>query len=147
MEVVSGIVHLMSSKAARRRRRETARRKKQKRLRKSGRVPQHTRTERKRAEAERKRQREADQRRQAWLGRAVLPVVASASVASVMFLPLTGVSSGRHSYPYLSAAELAWPGNPELPHMPEPGMTFDTPWAGPGTARVNVIVGPVLPTI
>ena len=139
----------MSSKAARLRRRQVARRKKQKRLRKSGRVPQHTKAERKRAEAERQRQRqrEADQRRQAWLGRAVLPVVASASAASVMFLPLAGVSSGHHSYPYLSAAELAWPGNPEPPHMPEPDMTFDTPWVGPGTARVNVIVGPVLPTI
>ena len=47
----------------------------------------------------------------------------------------------------LSAAELAWPGNPDTPHMPESDVTFDTPRAGPGTARVNVMVGPVIPTI
>jgi hypothetical protein len=47
----------------------------------------------------------------------------------------------------LSAAELAWPGNPDMPHMPESDVTFDTPRAGPGTARVNVMVGPVIPTI
>lgn len=64
-----------------------------------------------------------------------------------MFLPLAGAGSEHHSYPYLSAAELAWPGNPDMPHMPESDVTFDTPWAGPGTARVNVMVGPVIPTI
>jgi hypothetical protein len=47
----------------------------------------------------------------------------------------------------LSAAELAWPGNPDMPHMPESDVTFDTPRAGPGTARVNVMVGPAIPTI
>ena len=46
-----------------------------------------------------------------------------------------------------TAVELAWPGNPDMPHMPESDVTFDTPWAGPGTARVNVMVGPVIPTI
>jgi hypothetical protein len=46
-----------------------------------------------------------------------------------------------------SAAELAWPGNPDMPHMPESDVTFDTRWAGPGTARVNEMVGPVIPTI
>jgi hypothetical protein len=34
-----------------------------------------------------------------------------------------------------------------MPHMPESDVTFDTPWAGPGTARVNVMVGPVIITI
>jgi hypothetical protein len=34
-----------------------------------------------------------------------------------------------------------------MPHMPESDVTFDTPWAGPGTARMNVMVGPVIPTI
>ena len=147
VETASGIVDLMSSKSARLRRRHEARRKQEKRLRKSGRMPQHTKAERRRAEAERQCQREADQRRQVWLGRVVLPVVTSASAASIMFLPLAGASSGHHSYPYLSAAELAWPDNPELPHMPESDMTFDTPWAGPGTASVNVAIGPVFPTI
>jgi hypothetical protein len=28
-----------------------------------------------------------------------------------------------------------------MPHMPESDVMFDTPWAGPGTARVNVMVG------
>ena len=47
----------------------------------------------------------------------------------------------------LSAAELARPGNPDMLHMPELDVTFDTPRAGPGTARVNAMVGPVIPTI
>jgi len=74
-------------------------------------------------------------------------VVATVSATSIMFLPLAGASSEHHSYPYLSAAELAWPGNSDMPHMPESDVTFDTPWAGPGAARVNVMVGPVIPTI
>ena len=52
-----GIVDSVSSKAARLRRRQAARRKQEKRQRKSGRVPQHTRAERRREAAERQRQR------------------------------------------------------------------------------------------
>jgi hypothetical protein len=44
------------------------------------------------------------------------------------------------------SAELAWPGNSYMPHMLKSDVTFDTPWAGPGTARMNVMVGPVIPT-
>ncbi len=67
----------MSGKAARLRRRQAAQRsaaqrKKNRRVRKSGRVPQHTQAERRRAEAERQRQQEADQGRQVRLRRAVL---------------------------------------------------------------------------
>ena len=146
-EAASGIVDLVSSKTACLRRRQAARRKRDKRLRKSGRVPQHTQAERRPAETERQRRLAADHRRQARLRRAAFSVVTSTGVASFIFLPLAGASGGRHSYPSLSAAQLARSDKPDLPHTPESDMTFDTPWAGPGTARVNVVVGPVLPTI
>jgi len=53
---------------------------------------------------------------------------------------------GNHQIRSLCHA-LAWTGDPDMPHMPESDVTLDTPWAGPGTARVNVMVGPVIPTI
>jgi hypothetical protein len=67
------------------------------------------------------------------------------SAACLAVLAPAGVSSRHHFYPYVSAAQLAGPGRPELPHPAEPDMTFDTPWAGPGTARADVAVGPVDP--
>jgi hypothetical protein len=42
----------------------------------------------------------------------------------------------------LSAAYLAGPGNPDLPHTPEPDMAFYSPLVA-GPARTNVLVGPV----
>jgi hypothetical protein len=133
-----GIVDFVSSKAARLRRRQAVRRKKDKRLRKSGRVPQHTRAERRRAEAERQRQQEADRHRQARLRGAVFPVLASTSAASLIFLTSSEVSSGHRSYPYVSAAELVWLGNPDLLHLPEPDMTFYTSLVVAGTARADI---------
>ena len=97
---------MSSSKTARIRRRQAARRKQAERLRRSGRAPQHTQTERRRAEAERQR---------------------------------------HHFYPYVSAAQLAWPDRTDLPHPAEPDMTFDTPWVAAGTARADLGVGPVEP--
>jgi hypothetical protein len=128
----SGIVELMSSKTARLRRRQAAQRNKYKRLRKSGRVPQHTRAERRRAAAERQRQQGVDQRRQERL-RQVVPTI----TASFMFVPLAEVSSGHHSSLYLSAAELARAETPDLPHMPERDMTFYAPSLAQRTARTN----------
>lgn len=139
-EATGGIVDLMSSKTARLRRRQAARRKKDKRLRKSGRVPQHTRAERRRAEAERQRQREADQRRQARLQRMVIPLVASTSAAGITFTTTAEVSKWHGLYPDVSAAQRAWPDNPDLPHMPEPDMTFYSPLVVAGTARADMRV-------
>lgn len=110
----------MSSKTARPRRRQAAQRNRYKRLRKSGRVPRHTRAERRREELERRRWQEAHERRQKRLRRAVFPVIGSIGAAGVMvFMSLAGASSGHHSYLYLSAAGPAASGNPDMPHTPE----------------------------
>lgn len=63
--------------------------------------------------------------------------------ASFLFVPLTEVGIGHHSYPYLSAVALAGSGNPDLPHMPESDGTYYSPLVAAGTARTNVLVGPV----
>jgi hypothetical protein len=141
----SGIVELMSSKTARLRRRQAAQRNKYKRLRKSGRVPRHTRAERRRAAAERQRQQGVDQRRQERRRQVTLRVVVPTIVASFMFVPLAEASSGHHSSLYLSAAELARAEAPDLPHMPERDMTFYASLVQRG-ARVNRIgTGQIFP--
>jgi hypothetical protein len=140
---VGGIVYPVSSKAARLRRRQAVRHKKEKRQRKSGRVPQHTRAERRRAAAERGRQREADQRRQERLRKGTRRVVVPTIAASFLFVPLTEVGIGHHSYPYLSAVALARSDNPDLPHIPESDGTYYSSLVAAGTARTNVLVGPV----
>jgi hypothetical protein len=91
---------------------------------KSGRVPQHTRAERRREAAERHRQRQADQRREERRRKVTLRVVIPTVAASFMFVPLDEANSGHHSSLYLSAAELARADTPDLPHMPERDMTL-----------------------
>jgi hypothetical protein len=143
LSVASGIVDLMSSKAARLRPRQVARHKKEKRLRNSGRVPQHTLTERRREAAERQRARAADQRRNARIRRAVVPALVPLGAASFIFLAPAGLSAGHYAYQFLSADEPAWPSNPDLPHLPEPDMAFYTPSVVAGTAQTSVLVGPM----
>jgi len=133
----------MSSKAARLRRRQAARRNRSKRLRKSGRVPQHTRAERRREAAELQRWQEAEERRRKWQRRTLPLVVAPIGAASFVFMPLAGLSSGHLPYQYLSAAAPAGAANPDLPHTPEPGGTFYSPLVAAGTTRTIVLVGPV----
>ena len=60
-------------------------------------------------------------------------------------LHLLSKASDRHDlYPYVSAvAGLAWPDSPDLPHLPEPDMTFYSPLVAAGTATTNVRIGPV----
>lgn len=142
----SGAVDLVSSsKTARLRRRKAARHKKDKHLCESGRVPQHTRTERRRAEAERQRQWAAERSRQALLRRGAVPVLMSIGAASFAVLPSAEVSNGHRSFPHVSAAELALPDRTELPHPAEPDMTFYTSWTEPAITGTNVVVGPVDP--
>jgi hypothetical protein len=92
---------------------------------------------------ERQRWQEATERRQRRLRRVVSPVIGSVGAASIMFMPLAGATIGHHSYLYLSAAELAAPANPDLPHAPESDGTYYSPLVAAGTARTNVLVGPV----
>ena len=127
------------------RRRQAARCKQEKRQRKSGRLPQHTRAERRREAAERQRQRHADQRREELRRKVTLRAVIPTVAAGFMFVPLAEANSGHHSSLYLSAAELARADTPDLPHMPGQDMTFDTPSSAPGTARTNMLIGLVPP--
>jgi hypothetical protein len=140
----------VSSKAARLRRRQAARRKKYARLRKSGLMPRHTQAERRLAAAERHRQREAEQRRQAWLRRMVVPVVTGVGAAGFVFAA-PGISPIRHPvYPHSAASPLYYSyvpmsdsDHPDPPHPAEPDMTFYTNWDGAGTASTGVVIGPV----
>jgi len=138
-----GIVSLVSSKTARLRRRQVAGRKKDERLRKASRALRSTtQAKRMQAQAELDRQQDADSPRLARLQRAVIPVMTSMSAASFVFLASAEVSSGHYVYQSVSAAGLAWPGNPDLPHVSEPDMTFDTPIIEAGTARTDLGVLP-----
>jgi hypothetical protein len=145
----------VSSKAARLHRRQAAKRKRYARLRKAGRVPQHTQAERRLAAAERERQREADQRREAWLRRGVLPVTLTLTAAAASVVIGAGHPTGvvqRFYHPYTAAAQL-YPyapsrdsGDPDLPHLPEPDATFYTAYAGSGTAVASVHILPGVQT-
>jgi hypothetical protein len=140
----------VSSKTARLHRRQAANRRKYARLRNAGRVPQHTRAERRLAAAERERQREADQRRVVWLRRATLPVVGVGAAAELVFgAPSAGgimhlyrpcsAASQFYSYTRSSGA-----GNSHQ-DQPEPDGTFFTNYDGSGTARADIAIGPVAP--
>lgn len=80
----------MSSKSARLRRRNAARLRRIKRLRKCGRLPAHTLTERRRAEAERRREREAGLRRIRRIKQAA--AFAAAGVGASIAVELTGLA-------------------------------------------------------
>jgi hypothetical protein len=60
-------------------------------------------------------------------------VLTATGAASFVVVIPAEVSRGHNVYPLVSAAELVWPDPTDLPHPPEPSMTFDTPWAGAGT--------------
>jgi len=133
------IVRVGSSKRARRRRRQAAQARHYKRLRKAGRLLQHTRAERRRAAAERARQREADRRREKLIGRVMPPLTMGVAVPAMVFLGSSGpaVTGAHHWYPMVSAAPfggVGLPAGPDIPHLPEPGMTYYTPMVTAGTA-------------
>ena len=133
------IVPVGSSKRARRRRRQAAHATHFKRLSRAGRVPQHTRAERRRAAAERARQREADQRREKLIGRVMPPLAMGVAIPAFVFLGLSepAVTGAHHWYPISSAAPfggVGLPAGPDMPDLPEPGMTYYTPMITAGTA-------------
>jgi hypothetical protein len=116
-----------------------------KRLRKSGRVPRHTRAERRREALERQRQHEVDQRRQVRLRRLAFSALAPVGAASVVVASTVEFNNVHHSYPFLLAAASAGSGNPDLPHMPERDMTYYSSSVEAGTASTFSFVGPVSP--
>ena len=136
--VTSGIIgSVSSSRRARRRRRQAAQARHYRRLRKAGRVPQHSRAERQRAAAERARQREADQRREKLRGRIGLQVAEVVGVSSMaFFFGVSGLPVVHHQHPTVlpgSSAGVALPA-PDMPHMPVPDGTYYTPIVAPGSA-------------
>lgn len=65
----------------------------------------------------------------------LVPAVASVAVPALTFTTLAGVPFVHHQYPAVwpgSTAGVALPG-PDVPHLPEPGGTYYTPWYGAGT--------------
>jgi hypothetical protein len=73
----------------------------------------------------------------------MVPLVATTSAAGITFMTATEVSTWHHLYPTVSAAGPAWPDSPDLPHTPEPDMTFYAPMIAAGTASTGMRVGPV----
>lgn len=136
------MLRVSSSKTARLRRRHAAWRREYKRLRKSGRMPQHTRAERRRAEVEHQHQREAEHSWEAWRRRKAVPTITALGAASVIELAPPPVSRARYGNLYVSAAGPAWPGRPDLPHQPETDVTFYTSSAWSGTADASQAVRP-----
>lgn len=74
----------------------------------------------------------------------MIPLVASTGAAAITFIYSAKASDRHNLYPYGSAVTgLAWPDSPDLPHPPEPDMTFYSPLVAAGTATTNVQIGPV----
>jgi anti-sigma factor RsiW len=141
----------VSSKAARLHRRQAANKRKYARLRKAGKVPQHTQAERRRAEAEREQKRKAEQYRETWLRRARLPVAAAVAGAAVSVVFGATHATIGHVYRSYPTATQSYPrvssfDYPDPPHVPESDGTFDTGYGAAGTARTDIRVGPVPPT-
>jgi hypothetical protein len=84
-----------------------------------------------------------NQRRQKRLQKVTLRVAVPTSAVGLMFVPLAGAGGGNHSFTHLSAAVSAEFGAPDLPHIPESSGTYDSPFVAAGTARVDLLVGPL----
>jgi hypothetical protein len=108
---------MASSLTARRKRRQAGALRRYKRLRREGRLPVHTRTERRREAEERERQREAERRRARGIREvataAVIPTAAAAliTLAPPVPIPLHGIYR-----PYFAAEAASWPDRPDYPH-------------------------------
>ncbi len=126
-----------SSKNVRCKRRQAARRKRKRMLRRRGKLPVHTRTERIRSARERQRQREAGRKQTRRVKKVAAVAVAivglsllgQAVPAAASTRPAAVVSTARNLYrDYLSrqaAARVSWPDRPELPRDDGPDMTQD----------------------
>jgi len=108
---------MASSRTARRKRRQAAALRRFKRLCREGRLPVHTRAERKREAEERQRQREAERRRtrrnRKFAAVAGTPTVAAAIIT---FAPPVHISLHEIYGPYVVAEATSWPDKPDYPH-------------------------------
>lgn len=151
---LGGLIIVSSSKTARLHRRQAGKKKRYARLRRAGRMPQHTQAERRLAAAERERKREADRLRMVRRRRAALPVAVAvtAASASVVFGAGHATAGIAHLYRPYSAADHFYPwvtsmdsDYPDPPHVPEPDTTFYSNFDAAGTARTDFHIGPVAP--
>lgn len=138
-----------SSKSARRRRRQAANRKKYARLRREGRLPQHTKAERRHAAVQREHKSEAEQKHHHRLRLAAGAVAAPVGVAAALVFgapPLTGHLQHASAYPVATAPfalGLPYAESPDPPHQPETDGTLYTPMVVSGTAVTAVSSGPI----
>lgn len=61
-------------------------------------------------------------------------------------MPVSDYNRGQHVAPPVPgyvAAGLVWPDNADLPHIPEPDMTFYSPSVVAGAASTGMRIGPV----
>jgi hypothetical protein len=142
----------VSSKSASRRRHRAALDKKYRRLRKIGRVPQHTQAERRLAAAEREHQREIELQRERWFRRTTTPVVTVLSGAAVTFGAVAAPGLEHHVQYYSTAAVAPYypfqqgdSEHPDPPHMPETPPTEYAPWSIVGTANASARVMVAMP--
>jgi hypothetical protein len=137
----------VSSKTARLRRRQAARARAYNRLRKVGRLPVHTRTERLREAAQRRADRERQAGTLTWMKRGTLVMVAAGGAAAVVALvPVQQDHSAHYTgYPFATTQDqmsLPLP-RPDPFHGAEPDGTYFTPYVGPGTTAVSTWHGTV----
>jgi hypothetical protein len=127
-----------SSKTARLKRRQAARRKRKRMLRRQGRMPVHTRTERRRAALERQRERQALRRRSRHIRRVAGFAVAGIGTVTVLGQAVPAAASARPpaavmrpvrslylDYLFQQAVPLPRQVRPELPHDDGPDVTQD----------------------
>jgi len=105
-----------SSRSARRKRRQAAALRHYKRLRREGRLPVHTRTERKRAAEARKRQREAERGRARRIRQIAAVAVTPTAAAAVITIAPPAISLHRFYGTYVAAEAASWPDGPDFPH-------------------------------
>lgn len=140
---------MSSSKSASRRRRQAANRKKYARLRREGRLPQHTKAERRRAAVEHDHKREAEQKHDRRLRLAAGAVAVPVAMAAALVFgapPLTGHLQYNSAYPMATAPfalGLPYAESPDPPHQPETDGTLYTPMVVSGTAVTAVPTGPI----
>jgi hypothetical protein len=117
---------MSSSKTARRKRRRAGALRRYKRLRREGRLPVHTRAERKRVAQERERSREAERREERRNCRvAAVTVTSTAAAAFIAVISPEHILPHEIYRPYIAAEATSWPDRPDYPHtdlleIPEP---------------------------
>lgn len=107
---------MASSRSARRKRRQAAAVRHYQLLRRKGRLPVHTRAERKRAAEERKRQREAEHGRARRIRQIAAVAVTPTAATAVITTAPPAISLHKIYGTYVAAEAASWPDGPDYPH-------------------------------